>query len=843
MVAVLLVWSSWSGAVVVRAQQPARLPVSWDDVAPPTEIAGLEDARPIAPLEFSRAWLGKVEEVRRRRDELLAEGKLDGLTPAAAARLGAALHGTLNVPVIPVRYRDVAPPFPVSVLQTRLFGAGSGDTVSYAGYWDQVSDGLLRVEGVVAPWVRLPHRARHYLSSAEYGWASFGRIGELRQEAIRAVDRDIDFGAFDNDGPDGIPNSGDDDGFVDFVAFVYAIPCPGDGREGAIWPHRAAMAPLVTNDPAAHGGFIKITDYVILPALDPATCGPLEVGVLAHETGHALGLPDLYDYDGSSQGIGAWGLMGTGSNSTTYSPAHLSGWAKEQLGWVTVDWLKGDDDDLRIPPVETAHTVFRYDDPDSSGVYLLLENRQQVGSDAHLPGHGLLAWRVDPERGELGAWNSDERRTALSLLAADGRDDLGHGLRADPGDPYPGHSERTLLRPAMAHGFQLSAIRESGGDVVADLRLGYYVPTLVPRSPVTRITALAGAGPVSEVVAVAAEGGAARNWDPVPSAPWLQAQRAANAVVITAHPRGLAPGEYSDTVRLFDRAGKALSSILVSFYVATPGMGQIVATALPWSWGLAVDGGSIYQASYGWDPLGLRPRPRILQLDEGATHPFTLARLPADALFAPVIDRRRGAMYVLARAQGKNYLYEYYVDGEARLVAADIGTDAAYGAAALPDGSILVAEWSGRVHRVDRDGQVTFWRSLGSPVYQIAADDAGNVFAAGFDGRILRIPRTGPITRLTTGFGRGRLVALAVTPAGDCFAAERGGAGRILRIAADGQRQEIFRRDGAQFYGIAVDNLFVYALDLGHRELLRIPLPPSTRTPTRYITAPPMGLH
>jgi hypothetical protein len=26
---------------------------------------GLSDARPLLPLEFSRAWLGKVEEVRR----------------------------------------------------------------------------------------------------------------------------------------------------------------------------------------------------------------------------------------------------------------------------------------------------------------------------------------------------------------------------------------------------------------------------------------------------------------------------------------------------------------------------------------------------------------------------------------------------------------------------------------------------------------------------------------------------------------------------------------------------------------------------------------------------------
>ncbi len=37
-------------------------------------------------------------------------------------------------------------------------------------------------------------------------------------------------------------------------------------------------------------------------------------GVFAHEMGHAaFGLPDLYDTDNSSEGLGNWSLMAGGS--------------------------------------------------------------------------------------------------------------------------------------------------------------------------------------------------------------------------------------------------------------------------------------------------------------------------------------------------------------------------------------------------------------------------------------------------------------------------------------------------------------------------------------------------
>jgi len=76
---------------------------------------------------------------------------------------------------------------------------------------------------------------------------------------LRKADADIDFARFDNDGPDGVPDSGDDDGVVDavFIAMssvpanfllgsatgIRGLQLSGDGRGGE----------FVTNDPGAAG--------------------------------------------------------------------------------------------------------------------------------------------------------------------------------------------------------------------------------------------------------------------------------------------------------------------------------------------------------------------------------------------------------------------------------------------------------------------------------------------------------------------------------------------------------------------------------------------------------------
>ena len=48
---------------------------------------------------------------------------------------------------------------------------------------------------------------------SNYGLGGDGQTGAFLFEMVEAVDPAVDFSQFDNDGPDGIANSGDDDGY------------------------------------------------------------------------------------------------------------------------------------------------------------------------------------------------------------------------------------------------------------------------------------------------------------------------------------------------------------------------------------------------------------------------------------------------------------------------------------------------------------------------------------------------------------------------------------------------------------------------------------------------------
>ena len=183
----------------------------------------------------------------------------------------------------------------------------------------------------------------------------------------------------------------------------------------------------------------KIYAYLTIPE-------DAKVGVSAHELGHLVfGWPDLYDTDNTSEGIGNWCLMAAGSWVCGGDrPTHPSAWCKSTQGWINII-TQTTNADVTINDIKSSRTAYRlWKDGAGGNEYFLVENRQQSGLDASLPGPGLLVWHID----EAIANNTNESHYKVALIQADGLRQLeGNTNRGDPGDPFPDRPEMRLGPP------------------------------------------------------------------------------------------------------------------------------------------------------------------------------------------------------------------------------------------------------------------------------------------------------------------------------------------------------------------------------------------------------------
>jgi M6 family metalloprotease-like protein len=403
-------------------------------------------ARDPRAFQFRRAWIQETARIRRNR-EGREKRRAEGLSDLSAdIGLQTVVSGTKQVPVLMGKYSNTpVDPITRASLQQELFD-GPWPTGTMTDFYHEISYNNLTMTGTVYDWVQVSGTDTYYEGSAGCNGLSTscgGKTGEFIKSVLDLNDGAVDFSQYDNDGPDGLPDSGDDDGYVDFVAFVQ----PEKGGEcgtSNIWSHRWVYegwwgASYTTNDPRTGGGFIQVSDYTVQPALGCGG-GQIEIGVFCHEFGHAFGLPDLYDTDGTSNGIGAWCLMASGSyggdNAHPATPTHMSAWCKEQLGWVTPTVLCGDETSWSFPQVETNATVLKiypHGVPDTE--YFLIENRQKVGYDTYLRTGGLAVWHIDNDQGD----NANEAHKMVDLEEADGLNHLDLKTnRADAGDLFPG---------------------------------------------------------------------------------------------------------------------------------------------------------------------------------------------------------------------------------------------------------------------------------------------------------------------------------------------------------------------------------------------------------------------
>ena len=268
-------------------------------------------------------------------------------------------------------------------------GSESEFTGSMRDYYHEISNDEFNITGTITQWWRAPENYNFYCNADgesgtedDNGYRPYPEnVQGLVEAALEALDGTIDYSEFDND----------DDGFLDALFIVHSGPgaeavVNDEERAGYFWSHKWQI------NEVEYDGTV-ISTYSIEPQDG-------SIGVFCHEFGHVVGLPDLYDTDGSSEGIGEWGLMSGGGwahkagDPAGTSPVHMCGWAKNRLGWVDVINIEGTVENLVITPVANNHTIYRLwtngENDDESVEYFLLENRRRIGFDA-----GLVRRQVD----------------------------------------------------------------------------------------------------------------------------------------------------------------------------------------------------------------------------------------------------------------------------------------------------------------------------------------------------------------------------------------------------------------------------------------------------------------
>lgn len=347
------------------------------------------------------------------------------------------VEGSLRVMVLLIDFDDRAGTLPVSHYEELLFSKNGHATGSMRDFFHEASLGKVDVTGEVHGWLRMPRDYSFYTNN-ESGteWDSYPRNApRMAEDAVQV--------ALD----DGVVFEQDLDALNDNTVTALFIIHAGDGAEtqqttalqnANIWSHK-----WVVRLPAAVANNLRVTRYLTVPH-------DAKLGVCAHELGHlAFQWEDFYDPDyaknGQWDGSGDWDLMAGGSyNGDGNSPAHPMAWHKSQHDWIELEEVTSSKRLTISPFTATSGKAYKLvSSKFTASQFLILENRTRFGFDTHLPGEGLLAWRVDQAK-EMFAPTSP----ALQLIQADGRRDLervGDSNQGDSGDPFPGVTNRTEL--------------------------------------------------------------------------------------------------------------------------------------------------------------------------------------------------------------------------------------------------------------------------------------------------------------------------------------------------------------------------------------------------------------
>ncbi len=325
---------------------------------------------------------------------------------------------TMKILVVLVQFTDQSSSVSASEIQSLFDG--------FVEFFDEESYGSLNLEVTVLPtW----YTASGTMGS--YGGNYESNIESLIEEAVELADPAVDYSQYDSDG----------DGVVDGFFVVHAGEADeenGGGNGDEIWSHYYSISGKTVDG-------VEVIDYETVSEESPQ-------GIMAHEFGHYLGLPDFYDTvmdDGSSKGVGDWALMAYGAytDDPSFSP-----WSKKYLGWLYDDIYQEVSVDGYYDLMQDKSSIGMkyYSVPLNTDEYFMIENRHVQDLMKEDDAGGILIWHVDESLiDETGRWNGcsstrwecntvngDASHKMLDLEEADGKEELSGDKLGDQEDPW-----------------------------------------------------------------------------------------------------------------------------------------------------------------------------------------------------------------------------------------------------------------------------------------------------------------------------------------------------------------------------------------------------------------------
>jgi M6 family metalloprotease-like protein len=235
-------------------------------------------------------------------------------------------------------------------------------------WFTEVSYGRLSLDVTpLSHWVRMPHSVGWYGLANGISWKEHH---DYIADAVHAADDEVDFSRYQ-------------------VVYIVAPKNIGVDRSPAFQAYPGSGIPADGTELRFGSTFFDDTRFDARYAAN----------VLIHETGHVLGLPDLYDvpnptYWSLFRFAGGWDMM-----SWNDPGGHFLAWEKWKLGWLDPSQLTCLDSPgevtTTVTPLERAGGLKAIVVPTGISSAWVIEARKKIGEDAPLCEDGVLVYKVD----------------------------------------------------------------------------------------------------------------------------------------------------------------------------------------------------------------------------------------------------------------------------------------------------------------------------------------------------------------------------------------------------------------------------------------------------------------